>query len=134
MRAAIYKGPRSIEIGDRPDPRVQEPTDAVVRVGLGCVCGSDLWYWRGEAPHDQGPIGHEFIGVIEETGSAVAGLQPGVAPARAYVPELLDDVLDGRINPGRVFDFETDLDHVVDAYKAMDERRAIKSLLRIGAI
>src|SRR5437870_4737302 len=60
------------------------------------------------------------------------GLRGGVAPARAYIPELLDDVLEGRINPGRVFDFETDLDGVAEAYAAMDERRAIKSLLRIG--
>lgn len=347
MRAAIYKGPHSIDIGERPDPKIQEPTDAVVRVILGCVCGSDLWYWRGESPHDQGPIGHELIGVIQETGDAVNSLKPGelvvapfvfcdgtcpnceagvtsqcvhayipgsggrdggqgeavrvpmassslvpvrgsghsdevlrsllalsdvmctghhaavsagvkpgdtvavvgdgavglcgviaasrigaeriialsrnpnrqamarefgatdvmpergdaaiekiremtggigvdaalecvgtgeslqtamaiarpgsvvgvvgaphhvdfpvvdrivygnvglrggVAPARAYIPELLGDVLEGRINPGRVFDFETDLDHVVDAYTAMDERRAIKSLLRIGTV
>ena len=60
------------------------------------------------------------------------GLRGGVAPARAYIPELLDDVLEGRINPGRVFDFETDLDGIAEAYAAMDERRAIKSLLRIG--
>jgi threonine dehydrogenase-like Zn-dependent dehydrogenase len=46
---------------------------------------------------------------------------------------LLDAVLAGEINPGRVFDFETDLEHVVDAYDAMDERRAIKGLLRVGA-
>lgn len=59
------------------------------------------------------------------------GLRGGVAPARAYIPELLDDVLEGRINPGRVFDFETDLDGIAEAYKAMDERRAIKSLIRI---
>ena len=52
---------------------------------------------------------------------------------RAYLPELLDDVLAGRINPGRVFDFETDLEHVADAYAAMDERRAIKSLVRVAA-
>jgi threonine dehydrogenase-like Zn-dependent dehydrogenase len=60
------------------------------------------------------------------------GLRGGVAPARTYIPELLDDVLEGRINPGRVFDFETDLDHVAEAYAAMDERRAIKALIRIG--
>jgi threonine dehydrogenase-like Zn-dependent dehydrogenase len=59
------------------------------------------------------------------------GLRGGVAPARAYIPELLGDVLEGRINPERVFDFETDLDHVAEAYKAMNERRAIKSLVRI---
>jgi len=62
------------------------------------------------------------------------GLRGGVAPARAYIPELLGDVLDGSINPRRVFDFETDLDHVAEAYKAMDERRAIKSLIRVGKV
>ena len=61
------------------------------------------------------------------------GLRGGVAPARSYIPELLADVLAGRINPGRVFDFETDLDHIVDGYEAMDERRAIKSLVRVAA-
>ena len=60
------------------------------------------------------------------------GIKVGVAPARQYIPELLDDVLAGRINPGLVFDFTTDLDHVADAYAAMDERRAIKSLLTIS--
>jgi len=62
------------------------------------------------------------------------GWQGGVAPARAYIPELLDDVLSGVINPGRVFDYETSLDEIVDAYAAMDERRAIKSLVRVGSI
>ncbi len=345
MRAALYTGPHSIEVGERPDPVITASTDAVVRVVLSCVCGSDLWYYRGESPHDLGPIGHEFIGAVEQfgpevrgiaegdfviapfiycdgtcahcragvtsqcvhgaafgnhgidggqgeavrvplagstlvrvpgtgrsdetmrsllalsdvmctghhaavsagvksgdvvavvgdgavglcaviaarrlgaariivlsrnpsrqklavafgatdilaergdtaieavreltngvgvdaalecvgTGQSVAtalaitrpgsmvgivgvphgvdasiadtivfrnvGLRGGVAPARAYIPELLDDVLEGRINPGRVFDFETGLDGVAEAYAAMDERRAIKSLLRIG--
>ena len=49
MKAAIFKGPGVVEIGERPDPVIQEPTDAVVRVVLGCVCGSDLWYDRGES-------------------------------------------------------------------------------------
>jgi len=57
-----------------------------------------------------------------------------LAPARTYVPELLDAVLEGRIEPGRVFDFETDLEGVAEAYTVMDERRAIKSLLRVGTI
>lgn len=52
------------------------------------------------------------------------GLRGGVSPLRRYIPELLDDVLQGRIRPGRVFDFETDLEHIVDAYATMDERRA----------
>jgi len=51
MRAAVFSGPGSVTVTDRPDPVIQEPTDAVVRVVLACVCGSDLWYWRGESPH-----------------------------------------------------------------------------------
>jgi threonine dehydrogenase-like Zn-dependent dehydrogenase len=62
------------------------------------------------------------------------GLRGGVAPARRYIPELLPDVLEERIHPGLVFDYSTGLDGVADAYRAMDERRAIKSLLRIGSI
>ena len=345
MKAAIFSGPGAVEVGERPDPVIQEPTDAVVRVVLGCVCGSDLWYYRGESPHAVGSIGHEFIGVVEQIGDGVRGVRPGdlvvapfiysdmscphcrngstiscvaggnfgnghidggqgeavrvplagstlvpvpgsghsdatlrsllalsdvmstghhaavsagvkkgdtvavvgdgavglcavlassrlgaervialsrhasrqqiarqfgatdiieargeeatqavldltsgigadaalecvgtaqsiatafavarpgsavgivgvphgqvpfaetffrnvgwrggPAPARIYIPELLGDVLDGRIDPGRVFDYETDLDRIADAYRAMDERRAIKSLVRVGAI
>jgi threonine dehydrogenase-like Zn-dependent dehydrogenase len=77
MKAAIFNGPRSIELGERPDPKIQEPTDAVVRVVLGCVCGSDLWYYRGLSPHALGPIGHEFIGVVEEVGSDVHTINKG---------------------------------------------------------
>jgi threonine dehydrogenase-like Zn-dependent dehydrogenase len=346
MRAAVFQGPRRIEVTDRPDPVVESPTDAVVRVLLGSVCGSDLWYFRGESPHEVGPIGHEFIGVVEGVGAEVpdievgdlvvapftfsdgtcahcragvtsqcavggsfgnhgidggqgeavrvplagstlvrvpgtghadetmrslvalsdvmctghhaavsagvgpgdvvavvgdgavglcaviaarrlgaeriialsrsparqalarsfgatdilvergdeatkaaldltagvgvdaalecvgtgqslgtalaiarpgslvgaigaphgidvpimdsvvylnVGLRGGIAPARAYIPELLGDVLDGHIEPGRVFDFDTDLDGIAQAYAAMDERRAIKSLVRVGS-
>ena len=77
MKAAIFNGPRSIELGERPDPKIQEPTDAIVRVVLGCVCGSDLWYYRGLSPHALGPIGHEFIGVVEEVGSDVHDINKG---------------------------------------------------------
>jgi threonine dehydrogenase-like Zn-dependent dehydrogenase len=346
MRAAVYEGPRAIVVAERPDPVISQPTDALVRVVLGCVCGSDLWYYRGDSPHALGPIGHEFIGVVEDIGSEVrgvsrgdlviapftfcdgtcphclagwpsncaqggsfgnhgvdggqgeavrvpfadatlvrvpgsghagetlrslaslsdvmctghhaavsagvkpgdvvavigdgavglcailassrlgaeriialsrnparqavarefgatdilaergeeanqavmemtdgvgvdaalecvgtgqsmatafaiarpgsivgaigaphdvevpidtvifrnVGLRGGVSPVRRYIPDLLDDVLEGRINPGRAFDYETDLDGVPEAYAAMDERRAIKALIRIGTI
>jgi threonine dehydrogenase-like Zn-dependent dehydrogenase len=83
MRAAIFNGPRRIDVGERPDPAIDALTDAVVRVLLGCVCGSDLWYYRGESPHSLGPIGHEFIGVVTDVGSAVTGFAEGdfvVAP------------------------------------------------------
>jgi threonine dehydrogenase-like Zn-dependent dehydrogenase len=347
MRAAIFIESRRVEAGQRPDPTIQQPTDAIVRVVLSCVCGSDLWYYRGDSPFDAGaPIGHEFVGVVEDVGAEVrsvakgdlviapfaysdgscphcqngittacvnggffaaggvdggqgeavrvplaettlvavpgsghsdatmrslltlsdvmatghhaavcaqvragqtvavvgdgavglsavlaakrlgaerivalsrnparqalarefgatdvvaergeegvellkemtdgigvdaamecvgtgqametaiavarpgsmvgyvgvphgvelpvesmfrrtVGVRGGGAPVRTYIPELLPDVLDGRIDPGRVLDFETDLEHVGDAYAAMDERRAIKSLLRVGTV
>jgi threonine dehydrogenase-like Zn-dependent dehydrogenase len=345
VRAAVFNEPRSITVVDRPDPVIDEPTDAVVRVVLACVCGSDLWYYRGESPFEPGPIGHEFVGVVEDVGAEVdgiakgdfviapfafsdgtcphcrhgitsacaaggffpmngdggqgeavrvpladgtlvrvpgsghaddmmaslltlsdvmatghhaavcadvkagdvvavvgdgavglcgvlaanrlgaervialsrnpvrqdlarefgaadvvaergeeateavleltdgvgvdatlecvgtgqsmetafsiarpgsmvgyvgvphgveppvddmffrnKGLRGGSAPVRTYIPELLADVLDGRVDPGRVLDFETDLDGVAEAYAAMDERRAIKSLVRVGTV
>jgi threonine dehydrogenase-like Zn-dependent dehydrogenase len=346
MRAAIFNEPRSISVAERPDPAITEPTDAVVRVVIACVCGSDLWYYRGESPFAPGPIGHEFVGVVEDVGAEVhdiskgdlviapfaysdgtcphcragvttscvaggfwasngidggqgeavrvpfaestlvrvpgsghsdetmrslltlsdvmatghhaavsagvregsvvavvgdgavglsavlassrlgavriitlsrnparqelarafgatdilaerggkaieavkemtagvgvdaalecvgtgqsmataigvarpgstvgyvgvphgvelpvqtmffqnIGLRGGGAPVRIYIPELLNDVLEGRIDPGRVLDYETDLDGIADAYTAMDERRAIKSLVRVGTV
>jgi threonine dehydrogenase-like Zn-dependent dehydrogenase len=347
MKAAIFKGKGAIEVGERPDPTIKEPTDAIVRVVLACVCGSDLWYYRGETDFPVGgPIGHEFIGVVEQVGAAVRhvakgdfvispfaysdgtcpncqvgmttacinggffpvgngdggqgefvrvpladgtlvkvpgstysdeimkslltlsdvmgtghhaavsaemqkgdtvavvgdgavglcamlaamrlgaariiamsrhparqqlarefgatdiveqrgeaaveavkrltdgigvdaalecvgtneamqtalaiarpgsivgyvgvphgvempvptlfyrniGAHGGPAPARTYIPELMEDVLAGRINPGRVFDFATDLDGIAEAYAAMDERRAIKSLVKVGTV
>src|SRR3954447_3225894 len=83
MRAAIFNGPKDITVGDRPDPTIGEPTDAVVRVVLACVCGSDLWYYRGESDHPVGSLGHEFIGVVEDVGADVHTVAPGdlvVAP------------------------------------------------------
>src|SRR3954451_24715366 len=77
MRAAIFNEPRSITVGERRDPVVAEPTDAVVRVALACVCGSDLWYYRGDSPFEPGPIGHEFIGVVEEVGADVRNVAKG---------------------------------------------------------
>src|SRR4051812_30339714 len=77
MKAAIFKGKGTIDFGERPDPQVHEPTDAIVRVVRGCVCGSDLWYYRGINPHKVGSIGHEYIGVIEEVGADVQDLAAG---------------------------------------------------------
>jgi len=77
MRAAIFNGPHSVTVGERPDPVIQSPTDAIVRVVLACVCGSDLWYYRGITPHDVGPIGHEFIGVVEAVGGEVTAVKTG---------------------------------------------------------
>jgi threonine dehydrogenase-like Zn-dependent dehydrogenase len=78
MRAAIIYGPRDIRVEDRPEPTIVEPTDAVIRLAATCVCGSDLWNYRGvnttKAPE---PIGHEYCGIVEHVGSAVTTIKPG---------------------------------------------------------
>ncbi|MFC7220980.1 zinc-dependent alcohol dehydrogenase family protein [Streptomyces polyrhachis] len=84
MRATVIRGPQDIRVEEVPDPRIQQPTDAVVRVVNACICGSDLWAYRGVAAREAGQrIGHEFLGIVEETGPAVRGFAPGdfvVAP------------------------------------------------------
>src|SRR5437763_8534184 len=77
MRAAVFNEPRSITVTNRLEPVINEPTDAIVRVVLACVCGSDLWYYRGESPFEPGPIGHEFVGVVEDVGSDLRGVATG---------------------------------------------------------
>ena len=78
MKAAIFQGKGAIALGERPDPTIKEPTDAVVRVVLACVCGSDLWYYRGESDYPVGsPIGHEFLGVVEHVGERVQNVAKG---------------------------------------------------------
>ncbi|GGY90153.1 IMP dehydrogenase [Streptomyces nitrosporeus] len=84
MRATVIHAPRDIRVEEVADPRIQEPTDVVVRVLRACVCGSDLWAYRGESAREPGQrIGHEFLGVVEEAGAGVQGFVPGdlvVAP------------------------------------------------------
>ncbi|MEU5106885.1 alcohol dehydrogenase catalytic domain-containing protein [Streptomyces sp. NPDC021354] len=78
MRATVMYGPRDVRVENVPDPRIVEPTDAVVRITLACVCGSDLHPYHSMDKTDEGvPMGHEFLGVVEETGSEVHGLKRG---------------------------------------------------------
>ncbi|GAA4995423.1 zinc-dependent alcohol dehydrogenase family protein [Yinghuangia aomiensis] len=84
MRATVINGPKDIRVEEVPDPRIHRPGDAVVRVTHACICGSDLWAYRGVAARQPGQrIGHEFMGVVEEVGAEVRGLRAGdrvVAP------------------------------------------------------
>ncbi len=78
MRGAVLYGPRDIRFEDRETPTVVEPTDAVIRMAVTCVCGSDLWPYRGLQPIDgPTPMGHEYCGIVEEVGSAVRSVKPG---------------------------------------------------------
>ncbi|MEV1289454.1 zinc-dependent alcohol dehydrogenase family protein [Micromonospora sp. NPDC049679] len=78
MRATLIHGTRDIRLEEVPDPTVRFPTDAVVRVVASCVCGSDLWPYRGVRPTTEPHrIGHEFVGIVEEVGAAVRTVAPG---------------------------------------------------------
>ena len=78
MRVATLHGIRDIRLEDRPGPQIRTPTDALVEVVASCVCGSDLWHYRGENDITPGsPMGHEVIGVVEEVGDDVRDFAPG---------------------------------------------------------
>src|SRR5436190_2471314 len=78
MRGAILYGPRDVRFEERPDPKIIETTDAIIRMSVSCVCGSDLWPYRGIAPvTEPTPMGHEYCGIVEEVGSQVTNIKPG---------------------------------------------------------
>src|SRR5438093_1625372 len=228
MRGAILYAPGDVRFEERDDPRIIKPTDAIIRMSATCVCGSDLWPYRGFNPTaEPSPMGHEYCGIVEEVGREVTSVKPGQfvigsffasdnscpickagyqsscqhaefvgvarikgvtngigadavlecvgtqesmkqaigstrkggyvsyvgvphgvqlegqelffahvhlhggpAPVRRFLPTLIDLVLNGKVNPGKVFDLTLPLAQVAEGYRAMDERRAIKTLLR----
>ena len=78
MRGTVLYGPRDIRFEDRETPKIVEPTDAIIRIAVTCVCGSDLWPYRGLQPIDgPTPMGHEYCGIVEELGSAVRSIKAG---------------------------------------------------------
>jgi threonine dehydrogenase-like Zn-dependent dehydrogenase len=78
MRGTVLYGPGDVRFEEREDPRILEPTDAVIRIPATCVCGSDLWPYRGLQPiNGPTPMGHEYCGFVEEAGSAVKSIKPG---------------------------------------------------------
>ena len=78
MRGAILHAPGDVRVEDRDRPTIVEPTDAIIRLSAACVCGSDLWPYRGIEPIDgPTPMGHEYVGIVEEVGSEVENIEPG---------------------------------------------------------
>ena len=78
MRGAVLHAPGDIRVEQRPDPTIEQPTDAIIRLSATCVCGSDLWPYRGVDSGDgPAPMGHEYVGVVEEVGSEVRNVRPG---------------------------------------------------------
>jgi threonine dehydrogenase-like Zn-dependent dehydrogenase len=78
MKAALFKGKGKIEVQDVPDPVIQKPHEAIIKVTHACICGSDLWFYRGISPIEKGSrIGHEFMGIVEAVGDDVKTLKVG---------------------------------------------------------
>jgi alcohol dehydrogenase len=78
MKAAVFNGERDIEITDVPDPEIEDPTDAIIRVTHTAICGSDLWFYRGLREYPTpGRVGHEPMGIVEAVGDDVTHVAPG---------------------------------------------------------
>ncbi|MEU1707800.1 zinc-dependent alcohol dehydrogenase family protein [Streptomyces sp. NPDC005706] len=78
MRGAMIYAPGDIRFETLDDPKILNPTDAIIRTAVTCVCGSDLWPYRGVEPTDEPhPMGHEYVGFVEEVGSEVTSVRPG---------------------------------------------------------
>lgn len=78
MKATVIYGPRDVRFEEREDPKIIKPTDAIIRTSATCVCGSDLWTYRGiQRIAEPTPFGHEYCGIVEEVGSEVKSIKPG---------------------------------------------------------
>src|SRR4051794_33363768 len=80
MRGAMMYRPGDVRVEERDEPRIVEATDAVIRVSAACVCGSDLWPYRGIGTENAtwpAPMGHEYVGIVEEVGAEVETIHPG---------------------------------------------------------
>ena len=78
MRGVVMHAPGDVEVIDRPDPKIIAPTDAIIRLSATCICGSDLWPCRGiDAVTDPTPMGHEYVGVVEQIGAEVTTIKVG---------------------------------------------------------
>src|ERR687891_463397 len=78
MRGAVLHAPRDVRLEVRDDPTIVEPTDAIIQLSATCVCGSDLWPYRGVEPVQEPlPMGHEYVGIVQDVGSQVSTIKPG---------------------------------------------------------
>jgi threonine dehydrogenase-like Zn-dependent dehydrogenase len=87
MRGVVLHAPKDVRVEEREDPRIQAPTDAILRLSATCVCGSDLWPYRGiEDVKGPAPMGHEYVGIVEEVGDDVSNVRPGQFVVGSFLP------------------------------------------------
>ncbi|WP_435054259.1 alcohol dehydrogenase catalytic domain-containing protein [Nonomuraea angiospora] len=85
MRQVVMHTAGDVRVEEREDPRIVEPTDAIIRLTATCICGSDLWPYRGVEPADQQVMGHEYVGVVEEIGADVKNVKVGAFVVGSFV-------------------------------------------------
>ncbi|GAA3745364.1 zinc-dependent alcohol dehydrogenase family protein [Leifsonia bigeumensis] len=85
MRGVVMHAPGDVRVVDREDPQIVQPTDAIIRVTAACVCGSDLWPYRGIDDATDAPMGHEYVGVVEAVGAEVKTVKPGDFVAGSFM-------------------------------------------------
>ena len=107
MKGAVLYGPGDVRFEERPEPKIIDPTDAIISISAACVCGSDLWAYRGLNPvTEPTPMGHEYCGIVEEVGSAVRTVKPGRITAAGKMQEVIFEPVEGPMN-----------DRIDDAYR-----------------
>lgn len=77
MQGTVMYAPGDVRVEERPDPTIERSTDAIIRLAATCVCGSDLWPYRGIEQPDHQPMGHEYVGVVEQIGDDVRTVRVG---------------------------------------------------------
>ena len=78
MQGTVLYAPRDVRFEEREEPKIAQPTDAIIRLSATCICGSDLWPYRGvQAIAQPTPMGHEYCGIVEEVGREVRNIKPG---------------------------------------------------------
>jgi threonine dehydrogenase-like Zn-dependent dehydrogenase len=85
MRGVVMHSPGDVRVEEREDPKIIEQTDAIIRLTATCICGSDLWPYRGIEPADHQVMGHEYVGVVEEIGTDVTTMKPGEFVVGSFV-------------------------------------------------
>src|SRR5215212_11863616 len=86
MKQAVLYEPGDVRVEERAEPTIIEPTDAIIRLSATCICGSDLWPYRGIEPITRPtPMGHEYVGVVEEIGSEVRNIKVGDVVVGSFV-------------------------------------------------
>ena len=123
MRAVVMHEPGNVTVEEMPMPSILEPTDAIIKLAATCICGSDLWPYRGAQPVHERRMGHEYVGTVVEVGEAVTTVKPGDFVVGSFCISCGECATCRSGYPSRCT--------TAEGYSAMDERRATKVMLTL---